>query len=318
MATPRKHLPSGSLGSIVCPAWSDPPTATKSLKRSPNKARLTSGGIAWEVLGGHRPARPWLGTVAGLCTAVALYGTGAGFMMAPPKPTVGTLHAPLLVVEHEIELTPPVVAAPPEPAAPPSTAKPPPPPTRQAPTPASSAPRLANRAKAAPPPDPSAGPPPPAQASQVVASDRPSDPLDFTDFDIATGAGAHFAGGVTASTGTNTQAVHTATVDPNARPDRPQGEANLAHPVRLPAKDWRCPWPQAAESLGIDEQVVVLQALVAADGRAASVDLLADPGHGFGQAALTCARQAKFEPATDAQGRPYGATSPAIRVRFSR
>jgi protein TonB len=123
---------------------------------------------------------------------------------------------------------------------------------------------------------------------------------------------------VTASSGTNTQAVHARTVDRLARRDQPQGEADLARSVSLSARDWSCPWPREAESLGIDEQTVVLRAVVSSEGHASSVHVLADPGHGFGQAALTCARQARFEPATDRNGQPYAATSPPIRVRFTR
>ncbi len=79
-----------------------------------------------------------------------------------------------------------------------------------------------------------------------------------------------------------------------------------------------CPWPREAEGLGIDEQVVLLRVVVGADGRASSADVLADPGHGFGQAALGCARVARFEPARDRAGQPYAATSPPIRVTFRR
>ncbi|WP_428264835.1 TonB family protein [Haliangium sp.] len=88
--------------------------------------------------------------------------------------------------------------------------------------------------------------------------------------------------------------------------------------MSLPARRWACPWPREAEALGIDEQVVVLRVVVDRAGRVSSAELLADPGHGFGRAALTCARAARFDPARDREGRPYPATSPPIRVRFSR
>ena len=143
-------------------------------------------------------------------------------------------------------------------------------------------------------------------------------PLDFTGFDLTTGNAPVYAGGTTASSGTNKEAVHTRTVDPNAEPGRPQGEGSLARPVRLPARNWKCPWPRKAGTLGIDEQVVVLRAVVRANGRASSVDVLADPGYGFGDAARACAERARFEPARDRHGKMYAATSPPIRVRFTR
>ena len=115
---------------------------------------------------------------------------------------------------------------------------------------------------------------------------------------------------------TNTEAAHSRVVDPRARPKDGQGDS-LAAPVRLAAKDWSCPWPQEADALGIDRQLVVLRAVVGADGRALSVDLLADPGHGVGEAALGCALRGRFLPARDGAGRAYAATSPPIRVRFT-
>lgn len=63
-----------------------------------------------------------------------------------------------------------------------------------------------------------------------------------------------------------------------------------------------------------------VRAVVREDGSVASVELLSDPdpGHGFGEAALRCARTARFAPALDAAGRPVEARSPPIRVRFVR
>jgi protein TonB len=161
-------------------------------------------------------------------------------------------------------------------------------------------------------------PPPPAQAGRVIAAEGPAAPVDFTGFDITSGGGSAYAGGVTASAGTNTEAVHADTVDLDARPDQPRGEADLSRTVSLPERNWRCPWPREAEALGIDEQDVLLRVVVDAQGRLTSVEVLGDPGHGFGEAALACARTARFAPARDRRGRPYSATSPPIRVRFSR
>jgi protein TonB len=217
---------------------------------------------------------------------------------------------PVMTIDRLVELTAPDPPRPPE-----SAADPPAPPRAAAPIRAA---RPTTGARTPESTNDAASPPPPAQAGQVVAAAPSTEPADFTGFDIATGEGPQFAGGVTASSGTNTRAVHTSVVDPNAPPDRPQGERDLAAPVRLPARSWRCPWPRQADALGIDEQVVVLRVAVEADGRISSAELVDDPGHGFGDAALVCAREATFEPARDSSGRPVSATSPPVRVRFTR
>ena len=196
----------------------------------------------------------------------------------------------------------------PEPPAPEETA-PPEPKAKQ---------RVATRKPLSKPDAPGAKPPPPAQAGRLVAKEPSDDEVDFTDFTVVSGESARFAGGVTAPSGTNPNAVRTSTVDPNARPGGPQGEGSLAAPVRLFARDWTCPWPEQAEMLGITEQTVVIRAMVDTAGRAKKVTLLADPGHGFGTAAVSCARTAKFQPARDRNGTEYAATSPPIRVRFTR
>jgi protein TonB len=46
--------------------------------------------------------------------------------------------------------------------------------------------------------------------------------------------------------------------------------------------------------------------------------LVADPGVGFGRAALACARRTHFQPARDAAGAPTAAWSSPIRVHFTR
>jgi protein TonB len=63
---------------------------------------------------------------------------------------------------------------------------------------------------------------------------------------------------------------------------------------------------------------VVIRAVVRADGAVASAELISDPGYGFGEIALACARQQRFPAATDDHGRPITATSPPIRVKFTR
>jgi protein TonB len=63
---------------------------------------------------------------------------------------------------------------------------------------------------------------------------------------------------------------------------------------------------------------VVIRVGVRADGRAERVDVVSDPGLGFGPAAGNCALGTRFQPARNAAGEPIAATSPLIRVRFFR
>ena len=95
-------------------------------------------------------------------------------------------------------------------------------------------------------------------------------------------------------------------------------ESDRSRPVTLGAQSWSCPWPAEADAEGIDEQTVVLRVIVAADGTVESADILAEPGHGFGKAALACAWKTRFSPARDRAGAPVRAVSPPIRVRFTR
>ena len=161
-------------------------------------------------------------------------------------------------------------------------------------------------------------PPPPAQAGAIIAQQpNPNVPVDLTGETFVTGTAAAYAGGVTAANGTNTVAVKTLNVDPNARPGHSTGP-DESSPVRLEEEDWRCPWPREADAEQIDEQVAVVKVVVRSDGTVESAMIVADPGHGFGQAALICAKQTKFTPAHDRQGRPIFSKSPPIRVRFTR
>ncbi len=184
---------------------------------------------------------------------------------------------------------------------------PPPPPTEQKP-PKPSLPK----ARAVHRGPPTQRPPPPAQAGNIIAREpNPNAPADLTGETFVTGTASTYAGGVTASRGTNPVAVQTREVDPRA----PPGAPDLSRPVSLEEKDWNCPFPRETES---DEQTVVLGVVVRADGTVESVKVLADPGHGFGPQAFVCAMRTKFSPAHDRQGRPIKAQSPPLRVRFTR
>jgi periplasmic protein TonB len=226
--------------------------------------------------------------------ALAVYGAiGAWAVLAPPRPSVAAPPPPELPVEL-VEL--------PAPAPPPPSPPPPPPRAR--------------------PPDrapPEAPAPTPAQAAEVVTREpAPDEPLDLTSFTVASGQAERHAGGKTAANGTSTGAV-TGAVDPRGVANGTGTGVDRSRPVRPRANRWDgCPWPAEAEALGIDEQAVTIRVVVTADGQVESVELVTDPGHGFGAQALSCARESPFDPALDAEGRAVRARSGPLRVRFTR
>lgn len=81
---------------------------------------------------------------------------------------------------------------------------------------------------------------------------------------------------------------------------------------------WDCEFPAASDAAGIDEATVVLTVSVDANGSPEWVQIVNDPGHGFGLAAAQCAMGRKYVPARDEQGNPIAAKTPPIRVRFVR
>jgi len=219
---------------------------------------------------------------------------------APPAPT-----------EVDVELAPP----PPPPPPPPAPDPPPPPPENSDDPPvpvAAPAPKVAG-----PPP-----PPAPAAAGAIVAiAADPDAPVDLTGDAFVTGTAPVYAGGFTRTDGTSTAPVHDlppSTAAPSTAAPGPPPGPDRSRPVSLPEDDWTCPWPREADEERIDEQTVLLEAVVRQDGKVESVKILHDPGFGFGTAASACALAARFEPARDHAGRAIRAKSPPILVHFTR
>jgi protein TonB len=165
----------------------------------------------------------------------------------------------------------------------------------------------------------SSEPPPPAAAGAIIAQEpSASAPVDLTGETFIMGRSKAYAGGVTASTGTNTAAVQMREVDPRSPPVTHAAAPDRSSTLSLGEQNWSCPWPREADAEQIDEQTVVIRVVVGAAGNAESVAIVSDPGHGFGQAAATCAMRTRFTPARDREGRAIRAKSPPIRVRFTR
>ncbi|MDD9944662.1 MAG: TonB family protein [Myxococcales bacterium] len=175
------------------------------------------------------------------------------------------------------------------------------------------------RAPVGPTSEPDARPAPPTEAGRVVAAPaEPWGPVDLTDATFVSGTATTYLGGASAGSGTNEASVPQRAVDRNASSSSKSKTPSGARPVQLLGGEWRCDWPEAAVVQDIYEQFVVIRVVVRADGTVERATTDTDPGHGFGRAAVECARRMRFSPARDASGLPVRATSPPIRVRFMR
>ena len=216
---------------------------------------------------------------------------------APPPPKVTQM--------VEVTLPPPPKAPEPEPEPEraPEPAKPPPP---AAPAP----PKAPRVPKAAPPPAA-------AQAAKVLTAAE--EVVDFGDT-IVSGKATSYAGGVTASNGTATKAVH----DPRASAEGVEGgkgtaiKGDASRPPSLAGgARWGCPFPVEADDAGMDRAVVGLRVEVAADGGVQDVRSTSDPGYGFAREARRCAKSKRWAPGLDRNGSPTRAVA-LVNVHFER
>jgi protein TonB len=241
-----------------------------------------------------------------------------------------------LARENEVDLTL-TAAKPPEGAPPPAAKAQPPPPQPEEP------PAKATPVEREPEEEPPATRAPAVAGKTVVA--EPTAPDDqVADFSLSQGAGEMYAGGVTTGAGTSQTAVRGPVVDASAQPResvraaRPNPKAralpvdagaprspppvaegpDLSRPVGLLNPRWSCPWPREADDERIDAQTVMLRLTVDAQGHVEAARVVKEPGHGFGPAAVACARRTRFVAARDRGGKPVRAEGALVRVQFSR
>lgn len=217
-------------------------------------------------------------------------------------------------IEVELQPEPP----PPEPPPPEPEPEPEPPaPEPPAPEPEPPPPPKPTPERPAPPPAPAA-----AQAGRVLAAEPdPDEPLDLTGNTFVQGNADRYAGGVTASKGTATEAVR----NPGARGDgvvggtgtAPASAVDRSRPAGTVETNWDCPFPVEAELEQINFQQVRVAVTVSASGRPLDVKVIGDPSFGFGRAARRCALSKAFVPALDRQGTPVTTTIPIV-VTFVR
>jgi protein TonB len=79
-----------------------------------------------------------------------------------------------------------------------------------------------------------------------------------------------------------------------------------------------CPFPVESDLARIDHASVLLVVTVTPDGRDGAVRVVQDPGHGFGAAAVACAKRQTFTYARDRHGTHLQADTKPFYMRFTR
>ena len=256
----------------------------------------------------------------GLLSALVVHGVAAARTALIPIDLIHWAHDVRTTVHdklwsmYDVDL----VKVPDEP--PPPAPRPEPEKDETPPPPVAPAPKDQTQPKDEVPPPPA---PAPAQAGQVLASD---DPVDFTGDGFTQGNAAAYAGGVTHAQGTSTTAVRNVAAKPGGVP----GGTGTAPAPAAPAVDrsraaglrgsseWKCPWPSEADAEQVDDAYVTVQVTVGPDGRAKSVAVTADPGHGFGREARLCAMRETYTTALDKDGTAIAGQTKAFRIHFER
>jgi protein TonB len=174
-----------------------------------------------------------------------------------------------------------------------------------------------------PPPEPPAA----AEAAKVLMQEPAKDePVDLTGNTFLNGQGETALGGVTqiggkATAPTNNVAAvatgvqggtGTAPAPPAVKVDRSRAAA-----IMNKANLERCPFPAEADAEQVDEAAVGIEVKVSTDGRAETVAVTRDPGHGFGREARKCALREKYAPALNVDGVAIPGVY-RVNFRFSR
>ena len=96
------------------------------------------------------------------------------------------------------------------------------------------------------------------------------------------------------------------------------GSDILIPPQLSGGSEWDCAFPPEADADKIDFARVTLVVTVRPDGTPQDVQVVRDPGHGFGREARRCAMRHHYEPGIDSQGKPVLATTTPFALRFTR
>ena len=298
-------------------ASGEPPRGAK--EPAPRGPRLRAGALssappprrdafAFMFAFGRRQMR--VGLMIGLAGTLVVHGAAAARGLSTlldlrdvREQRAGIQSIDRLHATYDIDMTPPPEVKAPEPEPPePEEVKP------------------VARAHAEPPPTP-------AQAAKVLTSEPdPSDaPVDLTGWGIVSGEADRFPGGATANKGTSTRPVGqaaTASGAPNATgtapaPPAPSGK-DLSRAARPAEGSWNCGFPAEADMEQINSEKVLLVVTVGPDGRPQKVNVLSDPGFGFGRVARQCAMRKTYTQGSIAPETPSRLPRHRSRVRFIR
>jgi protein TonB len=195
--------------------------------------------------------------------------------------------------------------------------EPPPPPEEKEPP----KPLVKEIPKDEPPPQP----PPAADAAKVLMAEPTKDePVDLTGNTFLNGNADTAVGGMTQIGGTakvatnNVAAVATGVPGgTGTAPAAPRVDRSRAAQILNKGNLERCPFPAEADAEQVDEAAVGIEVKVAVDGRAESVAVTRDPGHGFGREARKCALREKYAPALNVEGVAIPGVY-RVNFRFSR
>lgn len=160
-----------------------------------------------------------------------------------------------------------------------------------------------------------------AQAAPIVTRQSdPGEPVDLTGF--VAGTATAFAGGTTASSGTSKTPV-SSDID-RVGDGKNKGTTGGVSPKDLSSPpsatedtNWNCPFPLEADVERIRNATTTIRVSVNAADTLVRVDIVQDPGHGFGEAARRCAMGKSWRSARYREGRPT-AGSVMVRVQFVR
>lgn len=171
----------------------------------------------------------------------------------------------------------------------------------------------------------------PVQAAKVLtAAPDPNKIEDLTGDGIVSGSATDGPlGGQSSAAGTSTIITKNPSVSLTGKPGG-TGTGTAPPPPTVAKVDlsktatvvgslsWNCPFPAEADDEQIDFAQVTLVVTVRADGSPQSVQVMNDPGHGFGRAARLCALARKYTAGLDADGNATTKSTPPIRVSFTR
>lgn len=278
---------------------------------------LGRAGLARGVQSGRSVAEGHLSVgwlVAALATHVALLGAGhlrdeSGAIVRAMREAI---RAQLAQFEIPVETAPPPPPPEPEPEPEPEEPPPPPPPTAQQAPPPKDDPYDAPPKEAPQPPSPE-----PMEAQPVLVQDGPPDPSAVT-FVTGEGRGVGFV----STWGRGTRPARRPPVPGGGGappPPPPPPKPDRSRPASLEGeRSWDCGFPSEADAAGIRSAVVSLRIIVRPSGRPQKIEVLSDPGHGFGAQARQCAKERRYQPALDRDGNPTKGTLSPVRIRFTR